>query len=69
MEQPAKIPKKGSLPIMNVLMPLVFIVVMACSIVAWHFLAGAPFWLAVILGFPTGFIAVFGGLWLLARGK
>jgi hypothetical protein len=69
MEQHNKIPKKGKLPIVNVLMPLLFIVAIACAVVAWHRLAGAPFWLAAVLGLPTGFITVFGGLWLLARAK
>jgi hypothetical protein len=69
MENPDKPTKKRSLPLEDVIAPLVFIVVMAGAVVAWHRFAGAPFWLAAILGLPTGFIAVFGGVWLLSRFK
>jgi len=69
MDNPDKPTKKRSLPLEDVIAPLVFIVAIAGAVVAWHRLAGAPFWLAAILGLPTGFITVFGGLWLLARLK
>ena len=67
MNQSLEPERRRKLPLEDVIAPLVFIVVMVGATIAWRRLAGAPFWLAVVLGLPTGFITVFGAVWLLAR--
>jgi hypothetical protein len=68
MDSSVKPPKKHNLPLEDVIAPLIFILAIAGAIFGYR-LAGAPFWLAAILGLPTGFITLFGCIWLLARLK
>ena len=68
MDNSIKPPKKHNLPLEGVIAPLVFILAIAGAVIGYR-LVGAPFWLAAILGLPTGFITLFGCIWLFARLK
>jgi hypothetical protein len=69
MDHPDKPTKTRMIPLEDVIAPVVFIVVMAGAVVAWRIFGGTPVWLAAVLGVPSGFALVLGGVWLLARVK
>jgi hypothetical protein len=61
--------KKHSIPLENIVAPLVFIFGIAASIVAVRRFAGFPFWAAALLG-SAGFVLIaLGGLWLFNRKR
>ena len=67
MDKSGKPTTKSSLPIEDVIAPLVFIIAIAGAIIAWHKFTGAPFWLSTILGILSGFAAVMATVWIFAR--
>jgi hypothetical protein len=61
--------KKRSLPLENLVAPLVFILGIAGSIVVLRRFTALPPWVAVLLGAVGFFIVAVGGLWLLSRRR
>ena len=59
-------PSRFTVPIEDVLMPVVFIAAISIAIVIFRSWLALPFWVSCLLGIPAAFITIFGIIWLLS---
>jgi hypothetical protein len=61
--------KRRTIPLENLVAPLVFIIGIAGSIVVLRRFTALPFWAAALLGVVGFFLVALGGLWLFSRRR